>query len=115
MSASSTSIILPFVGHREVVPLNEIVSLQGLRNYTEFTFSTGRTTLLAAITLKRYKERLATTAQFFRISKSVIVNVKFVVDYNLGMAAYVKLQDGRQFQMSRRRVLYFRNRVEVAM
>ncbi len=109
---SLSTIDLPFVSHREAVPVNEIVCLQGLGNYTEFTFTTGRTALLAAITLKRYEERLATTTQFVRISKSVIVNIEFVAGYDFGLTAYVQLHDGRQFQMSRRRAMRFRGQVE---
>jgi two-component system LytT family response regulator len=107
-----STITLPTISHREVIPLNDIVCLQGLGNYTEFTFVTGRTALLAAITLKRYEERLAQTGQFLRISKSVIVNTQFVVGYEVGLCACVKLHDGRQFQMSRRRITSFRNRFE---
>jgi DNA-binding LytR/AlgR family response regulator len=101
------SIILPFSDYHQAVLLSDIVSIRGVGNYTEFRFVNGRT-LLTSITLKRYEERLAQAGQFFRTSKSVIVNTKFVASFEGGLCACVKLYDGRRFQMSRRRVLGFR-------
>ncbi len=107
MSINSFEITLPFFERRQSVLLNEIVSIEADRNYTEFRFRDG-SVLLTAITLKRYEERIVHSPYFCRLNRSFIVNLQCVAVYD----DMVTLLDGRTMQPSRRRVSEFKQKLK---
>jgi len=80
--------------------VNEIIRLEGDRNYTNFIFTGGRT-YLSSKTLKEYEEILIEKG-FIRIHKSHLVNGSFVVSVtNEGV---MHLKDNSKLEISRRRL-----------
>ncbi len=102
----STNLILPFFDSRQSVSVDDIVSLESNRNYTQFRFKDGHI-LTTAITLKRYEERLSHAPHFYRISKSCIINTNYIESYKALRGGFVKLSDGQCLSFSRRRVQGF--------
>lgn len=80
-------------------PVNEIIRLEGDRNYTNF-FITGQRKYLSSKTLKEYEEIL-TYKGFVRVHKSHLVNSTFVQYVN--DAGKIILKDNSEVEISRRR------------
>lgn len=98
------SLILPFYDNRKNVDLENIVCLTSHRNYTEFRFISGKS-LLVSTTLKRYEELLLASPYFYRISRSCIINIKHITNYEgRRLSAKVTLLGGYSFEFSRRRI-----------
>jgi len=80
--------------------VNEIIRLEGDRNYTNFIF-TGKRSYLSSKTLKEYEEILSDKG-FVRIHKSHLVNSAFVQSVSNDGIMY--LSDLTQLEISRRRL-----------
>lgn len=78
---------------------NHIVRLEADTNYTIFYLQGGRTHVMS-YSLKNYQEALA--YPFVRVNKSCIINVQFLHKF-YSSEKRVLLQDGSEFQISRRR------------
>lgn len=78
---------------------NEITRLEANINYTSFVMQTGRTKIMS-YTLAMYDMILPEA--FIRVNKSCIVNKNFIDNLN-SESKTVKMKDGVEFQISRRR------------
>jgi two-component system, LytTR family, response regulator len=85
----------------KVVNIDEILRLEGDRNYTHFIVS-GDTRITTSKTLAEYEE-LLNDHGFFRIHQSTIVNLRHVKGYIKGDGGTVEMTDGKQFQLARNR------------
>jgi two-component system, LytTR family, response regulator len=88
--------------------VNEIVRLEGERNYTNF-FLSGNRTCLSSKTLKEYEELLADKG-FLRAHKSHMVNIAFV--RNMSADGFLVMEDDSRVEISRRRLSEVRRFIE---
>lgn len=84
-----------FVNH------NQIVHITGENNYSVFHL-VGGTKVVVTKTLKDYEEAL-TGYNFFRIHKSHIINIDYMVKLNKNNAFSVIMSDGTEIEISTRR------------
>lgn len=83
------------------IEIDRINFLKADNNYSEMHLLEGKT-VLSSRTLKEYEEMLVEDG-FFRISKSNLVNLKYVKRYLKGSGGFVLMQSGVQLEVSRRR------------
>ncbi|GGD51364.1 hypothetical protein GCM10011514_14500 [Emticicia aquatilis] len=88
--------------HKKYIVANEVVLLKAEANYTELHFENGNKIILAK-TLKRLHESFSEHG-FFRISKTNMVNLKFIAKTNENYAI-VKMKNDLELHVSRRRRL----------
>ena len=86
----------------------EILRFVGNDNYTNIHFTDG-TTIVVSKTMKTYDEMLVNTV-FFRVHKQHIINLNYITKYNRG-EDMIKLTDGTDIPLSRRRKADFFKRV----
>ena len=94
-------IALPSLTGIEFVRIDQIVRCQAENNYTVFYLLNGEN-ILVSKTLKEYEDILCANG-FFRIHKSIIINMKFVKKYVKGDGGSVIMEDGSEVFVSRRR------------
>ncbi len=93
---------LYYLERKHPIPLEELVSLEALENYTEFRMYNGKK-IISSTTLKKHQEKI-TANLFIRVNRQVIVNLRYVEQYLLDNGTYyIKLKDGRLIKISRRR------------
>ena len=97
--------MLPFWGHRKKVPLHCIVRLEGEGNYTLLHFSDG-SRLMVSLTLKKMEERLS-PSMFVRPHKKNIINLLYLQEIRPGKTMSVRLTNGDEVEVSRRKVSQF--------
>jgi DNA-binding LytR/AlgR family response regulator len=66
------------IGGRQTINPQEVISLKGEINYTTVHFQQGKKNVTVATTLKRIEERLEDYPNFFRVSRSVIINMNCI-------------------------------------
>lgn len=84
-----------------VIPINNIIRLEGDRNYTNFILIDHKK-ITSSKTLGEY-ENLLTDFGFYRIHQSSLINLKHVVGYLKGDGGMVEMTDGCQVAVSRNR------------
>lgn len=84
-----------------VIPINNIIRLEGDRNYTNFILINHKK-ITSSKTLGEY-ENLLTDFGFYRIHQSFLINLKHVVGYLKGDGGMVEMTDGDQVAVSRKR------------
>ncbi len=94
-------IALPSLNGIEFVKLNDIVRCEAESNYTVFYLINGEK-IVVSKTLKEYEDILSRN-NFFRIHKSVIINIKYLKKYIKGDGGTVIMEDGTELAVSRRR------------
>jgi two-component system, LytTR family, response regulator len=87
-------------------PINDIVRIQSVSNYSKIFFLLAKPMLVAKI-LKKFEEQLLET-DFARIHRTHLINKHYLLSYNSGTAAKVFLINGDELPVARRRrkVLY---------
>lgn len=85
----------------ELVPVDQIMYLEALSNYTQLHFIHGKP-LLASRTLKEFEELLE-GAGFFRIHNASLVNLRCVKKYIRGEGGQVLLVNDQLLDVARRR------------
>lgn len=101
-------IVIPSVKGFNILSLEEIVRVEGDRNYSHFILQNG-TKVVSTKTLAEYENQLSDYG-FFRIHQSTIVNLRHVVSYEKGDGGLVEMIDGTKSQLSRNRKTYFLKR-----
>lgn len=99
---SSHRIALPYLNRTIYIAVDDVLCFQGEGNYT-FLYTRDRKRYLVSKTLKEF-ERTLDGSLFLRIHKSYIVNLAYVQRAGLTNERYVRLADGREVTISRRRV-----------
>ena len=95
-------ISLPYLNRTVFISVDDILCLQGEGNYT-FLHTRDRKKFLVSKTLKEFEKTLD-TAMFLRIHKSYIVNLAYVQRNIFNRERQVRLADGREVTISRRRM-----------
>jgi two-component system LytT family response regulator len=90
-----------------IIP-SEIVYLEADQNYSILHFNNGRTSL-SAFTLKYY-HRKEEINHFLRIHRSFLLNPNHIRDiYKIGRITFIKMSNGKEIQVSRRKKLLVEN------
>ena len=95
-------IALPYLNRTIFISVDDIICLQGEGNYT-FLYTRDRKRYLVSKTLKEFEKTLDESI-FPRIHKSFIVNLAYVQRDLFGKEHQVRLADGREVGISRRRM-----------
>ncbi|QDK81455.1 LytTR family transcriptional regulator [Spirosoma sp. KCTC 42546] len=99
---SAQRIALPYLNRTIFISVDDILCLQGEGNYT-FLHTRDRKRFLVSKTLKEFEKTLD-GAMFLRIHKSYIVNLAYVQRSIFNRDRQVRLADGREVAISRRRM-----------
>ena len=84
------------------VPVKDITSLVGDRNYTHIHTQSGQK-FISSKTMREYENFLEPTEIFVRISKSNMINVGHVKEYSKGDPCIVTMTNGQFFEIARRK------------
>jgi len=94
-------IVIPSSKGFDVLAIDDIVMLEGDRNYTNF-ITKDKIRISASTTMGEY-EALLNEYGFFRIHQSTIVNLRYVKGYVRGDGGLVEMTSGERLQLSRNR------------
>lgn len=94
-------IVIPSSKGFDVIAIEDIIKLEGDRNYTDF-ITKDKTKISASRTIGEY-ETLLNEYGFFRIHQSTIVNLRYVKGYVKGDGGLVEMTSGEHLQLSRNR------------
>lgn len=95
-------IAMPYLNRTIFISVDDILCLQGEGNYT-FLHTRDRKRYLVSKTLKEFEKTLD-SAMFLRIHKSYIVNLAYVQRSIFNRDRQVRMADGREVAISRRRM-----------
>ncbi len=98
-------LVIPNMEGFKVVAIEDIIRLEGDRNYTNFILLENKK-ITSTKTLGEY-ETLLSEFGFFRIHQSTLVNLRHVKGYVKGDGGSVEMADGKQVQVSRHRKANF--------
>lgn len=88
-----------FIGGRKTINPEEVIRLQANINYTQVFFTNGKK-IIVATTLKELANRFQAYPKFFRINKSVIINIDCIKQID---DQQIIFQNGETCTPSRRR------------
>lgn len=109
-SNTVTKLTIPDKLGFRLVNVSEIMHLQADDNYTVL-FLTGDRKIIATRTLGEF-EKILESPEFFRIHKSSIINLNFLVGYSSFQGNFAELKDGSRLDISRRKLPEFREKVK---
>jgi DNA-binding LytR/AlgR family response regulator len=66
------------IGGRQTINPHEVLSLKGEINYTTVNFQEGKKKVIVATTLRKIQDRLEAFPNFFRVTKSTIINMNCI-------------------------------------
>lgn len=95
----ANKLTITYEGGKSIIDFEEILYLKGFDNITTIHLTKNRK-ITVAKTLKHFEDILE--ADFFRIHKSFIVNLKFVSKILSKEACFLELNEGTQLPVSRR-------------
>jgi two-component system LytT family response regulator len=93
-----------------VVNVADIMYLEADSNYTIIHIS-GLNKIVATRTMGDF-EKILDTPEFFRIHKSIIININYLKGYSSYQGNFVELSDGTSLSISRRRINEFREAIK---
>lgn len=96
-------IFLPTMYGLEKIPINNIVRIEAISNYSKLFFTNGKTLVVAKV-LRWFEERIS-IEKFIRIHRTHFVNKNCMQQYS--NAGKVKLFSGEYIDVSRRRKKHF--------
>ncbi len=83
------------------INIKDIVRCEGEDNYTHIFMQSGEK-ITVSKTIKEY-EKLLTPVNFYRVHKSHVVNLNYMMKFVKGEGGYLVMEDGRMIEVSRRR------------
>ncbi|BAV08599.1 two-component system, LytT family, response regulator [Filimonas lacunae] len=98
---ASDTIMLQSAREVHFIPVSQIVRVLGENNYSVFTLANGRK-ITVARTLRDY-EAMLLPHHFYRIHKSHIINLNYLVKVNKGDEFLVQMTDGAVLEVATRR------------
>jgi two-component system LytT family response regulator len=105
-----TKLTIPEQSGFRLVDVSELMYLQADDNYTVLCLTDDRK-ILSTRTLGEF-ERILEGSEFFRIHKSTIINLSFLVGYSSFQGNFAELKDGSRLDISRRKLQEFREKVK---
>lgn len=109
-NAQLTRLTIPEQSGFRLVNVADLIYLQADDNYTVL-YLTGHQKILATRTLGEF-EKILESPEFFRIHKSTIINLNFLVAYSNFQGNFAELKDGARLDISRRKLSEFREKVK---
>jgi len=91
-----------------IVNTEELIYLEADSNYTSLHLADGKR-IIATRTLGEFEKML--DERFFRIHKSIIINLNYLLGYSSYQGNTVEMKDGTNLTISRRKVLELRDRI----
>jgi two-component system LytT family response regulator len=92
---------LKYAGQKKHIFEYEIIKIEAAENYSLIYLLEGKTIIIAK-TLKKFEAELVPS--FFRINRSVLININFI---NSSLGDQVIMKNGQRFKVSRRRLHNF--------
>jgi two-component system, LytTR family, response regulator len=92
---------IPSIKGFQVVELDDILYCEASNNYTNFNLKDGHM-ICASRPIHEYEELLQDSS-FFRLHKSYLVNLDYIKEYIRGEGGRVKLVNGAEIEISRRK------------
>jgi len=105
-----TKLTIPDKSGFRLVNVSDLIYLQADDNYTVL-YLTGDQKFLSSRTLGEF-EMILEGPEFFRIHKSTIINLNFLVGYSSFQGNFAELKDGSRLDISRRKLPEFREKVK---
>jgi two-component system LytT family response regulator len=99
--AENSKIALPTLTGYLFIRIRDIVRCESDNTYTTF-FLLDKRKIVVSKTLKEC-EQMLTDYRFYRIHNSHLINMEYISEYVKGDGGYVKMSDGSQLDVSRRR------------
>jgi two-component system, LytTR family, response regulator len=94
-------IALPYLNRNIMISVDDVISLQGEGNYT-FIVTRDKKRYLVSKTLKAF-EQMLDPSMFLRIHKSTIINLAYVQFSVFANEHILRMTDGQEVTISRRR------------
>lgn len=98
---------------KQPIPLNKILRIEAVSNYSKIYFEDGKTLVVSKI-LQWFEDKLANEC-FVRVHRSHLINAVFISDYNRKGNQIIILKDNSFFQVARRKQTLVRRFLENAM
>ena len=105
-----TKLTIPEQMGFRLVNVADLIYLQADDNYT-LLYLTGDQKIVATRTLGEF-EKILEGPEFFRIHKSTIINLNFLVGYSNSQGNFAELKNGSRLDISRRKLPEFREKVK---
>jgi two-component system, LytTR family, response regulator len=105
-----TKLTIPEQSGFRLVNVADLLYLQAYDNYTVL-YLIGEQKITSTRTLGEF-ERILEGPEFFRIHKSTIINLNFLVGYSSFQGNFAVLKDGSRLDISRRKLPEFREKVK---
>lgn len=105
-----TKLTIPEQMGFRLVNVADLMYLQADDNYT-LLYLTGGQKIVATRTLGEF-EKILEGPEFFRIHKSTIINLNFLVGYSNSQGNFAELKNGSRLDISRRKLPDFREKVK---
>ena len=98
-------------GRKEVCP-EEVILLIANENYTQIIFNDGSKAMVAT-TLKELEKRFKEHPSFFRIHRSFMINLSYVMAFETLAENYIKMSNEAKVIVSRRKKNAFQNKLQM--
>lgn len=96
--ANKNKLALPTAEGVHLIEKSAIVRIEALNNYSAFILTNGKK-IIVSHTLKEYESALQPD-NFFRVNRSTIINLNYVIKYKRGDGGTLELQDGFETEVS---------------
>ncbi|MEQ1552909.1 MAG: LytTR family DNA-binding domain-containing protein [Ferruginibacter sp.] len=108
------TLMLPTSKGIEVIDIRSIIRVEAISNYSKLYFCSGKTLVVAKV-LSKLQEVLAAACHgemlgelhFIRVHRTHLINKNFICQYINGNGGKVKLHNGEQIDVSKRRKNHF--------
>lgn len=98
---SGSRVALPTAEGVYLVKKTDIIRIEAMNNYSTFYLLDNKKIMISK-TLKEY-EQMLTDGFFFRVNRSCMVNLEYVVKYKKGDGGTLELADGKEIEVSAQR------------
>jgi two-component system, LytTR family, response regulator len=99
--AKGPLIVLPTSKGIILIPVQEIIRIQSISNYSKLFFSNGKSLVVAKVL--RWFEEQTGLFSFIRIHRTHFVNIKYIKNYSGGKSGLLFLRNGEIFSVARRK------------
>lgn len=99
---SKNHVWLPINKYKAKIPVEKIIRLEALSNYTKFYINGQEKLIIVAKTIKHYHEKL-NGQQFVRPHQSHLVNKSYIETYSTKNGGFLILKDETKIGISRRK------------
>ncbi len=98
---------------KELIPLNKILRIEAVSNYSKLYFEDGKTLVVSKV-LQWFEEKLVND-YFIRVHRSHLINTVYISEYNKKGKQTIILKDNSFFQVARRKQSIVRRLLENVM